>query len=106
MYKAKSYGIEMSEDILAYKLLKSANLSNEQKQKKIIKATLAELQYDSIKNQLKETLNDSSWHIPLKEKGLMKTENTLLAAAFDNLQLTYFYQDNAPNTTEYYPYRE
>lgn len=27
-YKTKSYGAEMSEDILAYKLLKSANLSN------------------------------------------------------------------------------
>lgn len=27
-HKTKSYGAEMSEDILAYKLLKSANLSN------------------------------------------------------------------------------
>ena len=90
MFKAKSYGIEMSEDILAYRLLKSANLSNEQKQKQIIKATLPELQYDSMKDQLKKTFNDSSWHIPFKEEGLIKTENTLLAAGFDNLQLTYF----------------
>ena len=80
----------MSEDILAYRLLKSANLSNEQKQKQIIKATLPELQYDSMKDQLKKTFNDSSWHIPFKEEGLIKTENTLLAAGFDNLQLTYF----------------
>ena len=84
LYKAKSYCTEMSEDILPYRLLKSANLSNEHKQ--LIKATLPELQYDSMKDQLKKTFSDSSRHIPIKEEGLIKTENALLAAGFDNLQ--------------------
>lgn len=33
---------------------------------------------------------------PLKGGGLVITENVLLAAGFDNLQLTDSYQDNAP----------
>ena len=73
----------MSEDILAYRLLKSANLSNEHEQ--LIKATLPELQYDSLKDQLKKTFSDLSWHIPIKEKGLIKAENASLAAGFDNM---------------------
>ena len=40
--KTKSYGTEMSEDILAYRLLKSTKLSHEHEQ--LIKATLPELQ--------------------------------------------------------------
>ena len=45
LHKTKSYGTEMSEDILAYRLLKSVNLSNEYEQ--LIKATFPELQYGS-----------------------------------------------------------
>ena len=63
----------MSEDILAYTLLKSANLSNEHKQ--LVNARLAELQYDWVKDQLKKTFNDSSRHIPITEEGFIKTEN-------------------------------
>ena len=92
LYKTKSCGTEMSEDILAHRLLKSANLSNEDKQ--LIKAILPELQYESMKDQLKKTFSDSSWH------------NALIPAGFDNLQLTDSYQDNPPNITEYYPFRE
>ena len=43
-YKTKSQDTKMSKDILAYTLLKSANLSNEHKQ--LVNARLAELQYD------------------------------------------------------------
>ena len=59
-----------------------------------------------MKDQLKKTFTDSSWHIPIKEEGFIKTENTLLAAGFANLQLTDSYQDDAPNSTEYNPFRE
>ena len=76
----------MSEDILAYRLLKSANLPNEHKQ--LIKATLPELQYDSMKDQLKKIFSNSSQHIPIKAAGLIKTENSLIAASFYHLQLT------------------
>ena len=50
--------------------------------------------------------SSSSRHIPIKEEGLIKTENALIAAGFDNLQLTDSYQDNAQNTTEHYSFRE
>ena len=84
----------MSEDIPAYRLVKSVNLSNERVQ--LIKATLPELQYDSMKDQLKKTFSDSSRHISIKGGGLIETENALLAAGFDNLHLADSYQDNAP----------
>ena len=60
LYQTKSYSAKMSEAILGYRLLKSANLSNEHKQ--LIKATLPELQYDSMKDQLKKIFSYSSWH--------------------------------------------
>ena len=91
--KTKSYGTEMSEDNLAYRLLKSAKLSHEHEQ--LIRATLPELQYDSMKDQLKNTFNSSSQHIPIKEEGFIKTENALLTARFDNLQLIDSYQNDA-----------
>ena len=58
-----------------------------------------------MKGQLK-TFSKSSWYILIKKEGLTKTEGALLAAGFVNLQLTNSYQDHAPNTTEYYPFRE
>ena len=91
--KTKSYGTEMSEDNLAYRLLKSAKLSHEHEQ--LIRAILPELQYDSMKDQLKKTFNSSSQHIPIKEEGFIKTENALLTARFDNLQLIDSYQNDA-----------
>ena len=59
-----------------------------------------------MKDQLKKTFSDSSWHIPITDEGLIKTENALLAAGFDNQELTDSYLDNEPNTTEYYPFTE
>ena len=38
-----------------------------------------------MKDQLKKTFSDSSRYIPIKEEGLIKTENALLATDFDNL---------------------
>ena len=59
-----------------------------------------------MKDQLKKTFSDSSRHIPIKEESSIKTENALLADGSDNLQFTDSYQDDAPNTTKYYPFRE
>ena len=42
--KLKSYGTQMTEDLLGYKLLKSANLSPKDEQ--IVKATVSELKYE------------------------------------------------------------
>ena len=50
--KTKSFGTTMSSDILAYRLLKSANLSEHNEQ--LAKATITELTYDKMKMQLKK----------------------------------------------------
>ena len=46
--KTKSYGTTMSEDILAYRLLKSANLSEQHEQ--LAKATASDLKFDVMKD--------------------------------------------------------
>ena len=50
--KTKSYGTVMTEDVLAYKLLKLANLPESQQQ--LAKATIVELKYENMKTQLKK----------------------------------------------------
>ena len=44
--KTKQYGTTMSTDVLAYRLLKSANLSETREQ--LAKATIKELKYDEM----------------------------------------------------------
>ena len=56
--KTKSYGTTMSEDILAYRLLKSANLSEQHEQ--LAKATASDLKSDVMKDQLKKIFGDLS----------------------------------------------
>ena len=58
LYKMKSYGTVQSDNILAYRLLKSAHLSNNQEE--LIKATILELEYHLMKDQLKKTFSDAS----------------------------------------------
>ena len=56
--KTKSYGTVMSEDILAYRLLRSANLPESQQQ--LARATISELTYQSMKTQLLKIFGDKS----------------------------------------------
>ena len=56
--KAKSYGTTMSDDVLAFRLLKSANLPESQQQ--LAKATITELKYENMKTQLKKIHGCSS----------------------------------------------
>ena len=92
----------MSEDALAYRLLKSANLSNHYEQ--LIKATLPELQYDLMKDQLKKTFSDSSRHVPTKED-YVKTEEDLVAE-MNQLELRQENYFDTRNDKEYYPFRD
>ena len=55
-----------SDDILAYCLLKSANLSNSHKE--LTEAKVPELKYDLMKDQLKKTFSDASKQIPTKKR--------------------------------------
>ena len=58
--KTKQYGSEMSEDILAYRLLKSANLHEHHEQ--LARATVGALTYDNMKLQLKRIFGESLIH--------------------------------------------
>ena len=54
LFKTKSFGTVMLDDILAYRLLKSVNLSNYHEE--LVKATIPGLQCDIMKDQLKKAL--------------------------------------------------
>ena len=77
-YKTKSYGTTLSDDILAYRLIKAANLSSQHEE--LIKATITDLKYDLVKDQLKKTFSDSLKRIPTSEdQDFIKVEETLFA---------------------------
>ena len=56
--KIESYKSSLSTDVLAYRLLKSANLSETHEQ--LAKATISELTYECMKTQLKKIFGDVS----------------------------------------------
>ena len=56
-HKLQTHGTTISEDLLAYKLLKSANLSKQDE--KLAKGTVSELKLSGMKNQLKKIFADS-----------------------------------------------
>ena len=72
--KTKSYRTQMSENVLAYRLLKSANLSELNKQ--MVKGTTTDLKLNLIKEQLKKMLEES---LPSIEKCSIKAEDTFYA---------------------------
>ena len=57
-FKTKSFHMEILDGVLAYKLLNSANLTNEQKQ--LIKATVNKRDYQIMKDQLKKVFSSTS----------------------------------------------
>ena len=91
----------MSDDALAYRLLKPANSSNHHEQ--LTKATLPQLQYDLMKDQLKKTFSDSSKHVPTK-KDYIKTEEALVAE-MNQLELRQENYFDTRNDNEY-PFRD
>ena len=56
--KTKHYCTVMSSDILAYRLLKSANVSEQHEQ--LARATIKGLTYDQMKEQLKKIFGDQT----------------------------------------------
>ena len=55
--KTKSFGTTMSSDLLAYRLLKAANIPEQQQH--FARATVKELTYEEMKSQLKKNFGDS-----------------------------------------------
>ena len=71
--KTKSFGSEMSDDILAYRLLTSANLPQQKEQP--AKATISDLKFDAMKDKLKKIFGDLSCIPPTSSTdGGIKTE--------------------------------
>ena len=69
--KTKSYGTQMSDNVLAYRLLKSASLPELHEQ--MVKGTITDLKYDLMKEQLKKMFGES---LPRKDKVTVKSEDT------------------------------
>ena len=91
-FKTKSYGTVMSDDILAYRLLKSANLSSFHEE--LVKATILDLQYNIMKDQLKKTFSDASRQIPTKSDEIIKTEEAFMAEEINHLSFQELYHQN------------
>ena len=92
LFKTKSYGTVMSDDILAYRLLKSANLSSFHEE--LVKATILDLQYNIMKDQLKKTFSDASRQIPTKSDEIIKTEEAFMAEEINHLSFQELYHQN------------
>ena len=76
--KTKKLGTAMSDDLLAYKLIKSANLSGQDE--KVVKAT-CKLTYEDVKAKLKSIYGDASYGSDLKCE--VKLEDAFEAACFE-----------------------
>ena len=92
LFKTKSHGTVMSDDILAYRLLKSADLSSYHEE--LVKATILDMQYDIMKDQLKKTFNDSSRQIQTKSEDIIKTEEAFMAKEINHLSFQVSYHQN------------
>ena len=63
-FRAKSFHIKLLDGVLAYRLLNSANLTNEQKQ--LVKATVSKMDYQIMKDQLKKVFTSTSTNVDNK----------------------------------------
>ena len=74
--KTKNYGMELPEGVLAYRYLNGANISEAHKQ--LVRATLTELKYTNMKEQLKKIFSDpTNFMSSVKEEPKIKIEEGL-----------------------------
>ena len=81
LFKTKTYGTAVSDNIFAHHLLKSAKFSTHEE---LIKAPIPDLQYNIIKDKLKKAISDVSRQVPTKTNDITKTEETFLAKELSN----------------------
>ena len=95
-HKTKSFGVTMSDDLLAYRLLKAANLTTRDEQ--LVKATVTELQYSIVKSKLIKIFSDNN-DVPTSKLNEMtiKTEPVLHTQCHSTQQESnpILYQDEA-----------
>ena len=73
--KTETYGTSLSTDVLAYRVLKSANLSQHHEQ--LARATISELTYEDMKKQLKKIFGDSSKDFGGVDTSIVKIESIM-----------------------------
>ena len=85
LYKTRTYKATMSDDILAYRLLKSANLEVAHEQ--LVKATVSDLKYEEVKLKLKKIFSDESKLLTdQSEKFEIKSEPTFYSNNRDTVE--------------------
>ena len=102
-HKTKSYGTQISDDVLAYRLLKSANLSTRDKQ--LVKATITELKYDLLKSKLIKIFSDNNDISTLDFNNMhIKTEPEYHAQSYPEVNTftqTHLYDEDTEYQTDY-----
>ena len=63
-FKVKSFHMEILDGVLAYRLLNSVNLTNDQKQ--LVKTAVSKMDYQIMKDQLKKVFTSTSTNIDNK----------------------------------------
>ena len=92
--KTKLHGCTMSDNILAYRVLKSANLSLPHEQ--LARATITTLTYDNMTTQLRKIFGDSGKSLNTeRESPLVKIEPVLEATAHDEQTEESFYDEQS-----------
>ena len=101
LFKIKTSSTTMSDDILAYQLLKSANMSTHHEE--LIKATIPDLQYNIMKDQLQKTLSDALRQVLTED--IVKTEETSLTEEFNKMEIQHEHlKDILPSEHENNPF--
>ena len=81
-HKIKNYGMDLPDDVLAYKILSNANISEHYKQ--LVRATLSELKYNTMKELLKKVFGDL-----LNFTGSIKEEQNIKVEPISNTEDLY-----------------
>ena len=98
--KTESYGTSLSTDVLAYRLLKSANLSQQHEQ--LAKATISKLEYDIMKTQLKKIFGDVNGANNLGSSCEVKTEPAFHCSSSNSAPNDSFYGKNFKKNSNNY----
>ena len=96
--KTKKYGSSMSSDILSYRLLKSANLEDNQEQ--LIRATVKDLTY-AMQLQLKKIFSDKDSELAKASGVNVKMESDTFYGEADDDVKDVYYQTNQPLNRRY-----
>ena len=103
LHKKRTYGTTMLDDLLAFHLLKAANLTTQDEQ--LMKATITELNYEIVKSKLTKVFSDESELTPpdVISEVQIKSEPTFhILNRFDETPHTQTYPDHSNKEEDQY----